>query len=276
MTAIEKVIQIAENEIGYLEKASNSNLYDKTVNAGSANYTKYWAEIKPEYQGQPWCACFVTWCFVQAFGKDNAAKLLKHYPYVYCPTMASLFTLNANPKRGDIVIFNRNGTFTHTGIVTSVSGDYFTTVEGNTSGGSTIIANGGAVCKKGYDNSNLPGTKFCTPDYKSIEAGRDTDVSLPAQATREDELMSKEYEELKVEISALKSEVDKLNSKMIYNYVDDNMPDWAKPTIQKMMDKELLQGDENGALGLTDELLRVFVTNDRAGLYDHRWDGKSE
>lgn len=88
--------------------------------------------------------------------------------------------------------------------------------------------------------------------------------------------MSKEYDELKAEIAELKVAVDKLNGKMIYNYVDDNMPDWARPTIQKMMDKGLLQGDENGCLELTDELLRVFVTNDRAGIYDRRWDGKSE
>ncbi|MGN0682215.1 MAG: CHAP domain-containing protein, partial [Oscillospiraceae bacterium] len=181
MSAADKVIEIAENEVGYLEKASNSNLYDKTANAGSNNYTKYWAEIKPEYQGQPWCACFVTWCFVQAFGKDKATQLLKHYPYVYCPTMSGLFKLYANPQRGDIVIFKNNGTFTHTGIVTSVNGDYFTTVEGNTSGGSAIIANGGGVCSKGYYNSNLPGTKFCRPEYSLVE---------------EDELMSKEYEEL--------------------------------------------------------------------------------
>ncbi|MDO5397217.1 MAG: CHAP domain-containing protein [bacterium] len=108
--------------------------------------------MKPEFQGQPWCAAFVTWCLFKAFGQCMAKKLLRHYPYVYCPTMASLFTLNANPKKGDIVIFYRNGTFKHTGIVTSVSGDYFTTIEGNTSGGSTIIANGGGVCRKGYYN----------------------------------------------------------------------------------------------------------------------------
>jgi hypothetical protein len=260
MTAIDKVIETAENEIGYLEKKNSSNLYDKTANAGSNNYTKYWEEIKPDYQGQPWCACFVTWCFTKTYGKDNATKLLKHYPYVYCPTMASLFTLYANPQKGDIVIFKHNGTFTHTGIVIAVNGDYFETIEGNTSGGSTIIANGGGVCKKGYYNSNLPGTKFCRPDYTLISES-------------EDELMSKEYEELKAEISSLKTTVDALNSKMVYNYMDSNMPDWAKPTIQKMMDKGLLQGDENGCLGLTNELLRVFVTNDRAGVYDNRWDG---
>ena len=167
--AINAIINIALAEVGYLEKATNANLDDKTANAGSNNYTKYWRDIYPAYQGQPWCACFVTWVFVIAFGKAMAQKLLKHYPYVYCPTMADLFTLNANPKVGDIVIFKHNGVFTHTGIVIKVSGDQFWTVEGNTSGGSTIIANGGAVCKKTYFNSNLPGTKFITPDYSKVQ-----------------------------------------------------------------------------------------------------------
>lgn len=167
--AINAVINIALAEVGYLEKATNANLDDKTANAGSNNYTKYWRDIYPAYQGQPWCACFVTWVFVIAFGKAMAQKLLKHYPYVYCPTMADLFALNANPKVGDIVIFKHNGVFTHTGIVIKVSGDQFWTVEGNTSGGSTIIANGGGVCKKTYFNSNLPGTKFITPDYSKMQ-----------------------------------------------------------------------------------------------------------
>jgi hypothetical protein len=186
MNAIDKLIQIAKNEIGYLEKASNSQLDSKTANAGENNYTKYWRDIKPDYQGQPWCAAFVSWCMMKAFGLDTAKKLLKHWPYVYCPTMADLFTLNSNPKVGDIVIFYRNGTFTHTGIVIKVSGDRFWTVEGNTSGGSTIIANGGGVCQKSYYNSNLPGTKFCTPNYslvKNTTSDSDSDV-VKKQNTR--------------------------------------------------------------------------------------------
>lgn len=167
--AIEKVISIAKGEVGYLEKATNSDLDSFTGNAGYNNYTKYWRDIYPDYQGQPWCACFVTWVFVKAFGKDIAKKLLKHYPYVYCPTMQGLFTLNAKPKVGDIVIFKYGNQFTHTGLVISVDGDYFETIEGNTSSGNKIIANGGGVCKKGYYNSNLPGTKFCRPDYSIVE-----------------------------------------------------------------------------------------------------------
>ena len=175
--AIKKVILIAKNEIGYLEKKSNSQLDSKTANAGSNNYTKYWRDIKPSYQGQPWCACFVSWCFMKTFGLNKAKKLLKHWPYVYCPTMSGLFTLNANPKVGDIVIFKHNGTFTHTGLVTAVVGDRFYTIEGNTSGASGIIANGGGVCAKSYLNSQMPGTKFCTPDWKIVNR-TSTNVSI--------------------------------------------------------------------------------------------------
>ena len=166
--AINTVIGIAEEEIGYLEKRSNRQLDSKTANAGSGNYTKYWRDIAPSYQAQPWCAGFVSWCFYKAFGLETARKLLKHWPYVYCPDLGNKFTRYANPKKGDIVIFYRNGTFAHTGIVTKVSGDRFWTIEGNTSGASGIVANGGGVCEKSYYNSQLPGTKFCRPDYSIV------------------------------------------------------------------------------------------------------------
>lgn len=183
--AIEKVLKIAEAEVGYLEKKSNSNLNNKTANAGQNNYTKYWNDIAPSLQREPWCACFITWILVQAFGKDKAKRLLKHYPFVYCPTMANLFKLHSKPLVGDVVLFYRNGTFAHTGIVTGVNGDYFTTIEGNTSGGSKIIANGGGVCKKGYYNSNIPGTKFVTMDWSIV-------ADLPSG----DEITIKEYENI--------------------------------------------------------------------------------
>lgn len=166
--AMNAVIGIAEEEIGYLEKRSNSHLDSKTANAGSGNYTKYWRDIAPSYQAQPWCAGFVSWCFYKAFGLATAKKLLKHWPYVYCPDLGNKFTRHANPKKGDIVIFYRNGTFAHTGIVTKVSGDRFWTIEGNTGGASGIVANGGGVCEKSYYNSQLPGTKFCRPDYSIV------------------------------------------------------------------------------------------------------------
>ena len=166
--AIDALIATAEKEVGYLEKSSNSQLDSKTGNAGYDNYTKYWRDVYPQYQAQAWCACFVSWCMMKTFGLETAKKLLKHWPYVYCPTLGSLFTKYANPQRGDIVIFYRNGTFAHTGLVTKVEGDKFYTIEGNTSAGTSIVPNGGGVYAKSYYNSNLPGTKFCRPDYSIV------------------------------------------------------------------------------------------------------------
>ena len=177
---VEKIIEVAKGELEYLEKRSNSQLDSKTGNAGYNNYTKYWRDIKPEWQGNPWCACFVTWVFMKALGKERAKQLLRHYPYLYCPTMKGLFTLNANPKVGDIVIFWKNGTFAHTGIVIAVDGDKFTTIEGNTSGASNVVENGGGVCQKNYYNSKLPGTKFCRPNYSSTTVTSDANMIVVA------------------------------------------------------------------------------------------------
>ena len=75
------------------------------------------------------------------------------------------------------------------------------------------------------------------------------------------------FNELVNIVSELQISVDKLANPMIYNYIDDNMPEWSKPTIQKLVNKGYLQGDDKG-LNLTDDLLRILVINDRAGLYD--------
>ena len=82
-----------------------------------------------------------------------------------------------------------------------------------------------------------------------------------------EELTMSQYDELKKMISDLSDKIDRLENPMIYNYIDDNMPEWARPTIQKLVDKGVLKGDEDG-LGLTDEMLRMLVINDRDGLYD--------
>lgn len=69
-------------------------------------------------------------------------------------------------------------------------------------------------------------------------------------------------------VSDLTATVDKLSEpKMIYNYVDNNMPEWARPTVLKLLSRGFLKGDDGG-LGLTDDLLRILVINDRAGVYD--------
>ena len=63
-----QLVKIAEAEIGYHEKASNSNLDSKTANSGSKNYTKYGRDLfnagffNGNKNGFDWCAQFPTWC----------------------------------------------------------------------------------------------------------------------------------------------------------------------------------------------------------------------
>lgn len=76
-----------------------------------------------------------------------------------------------------------------------------------------------------------------------------------------------DMEQIKKDIVELKKDVATLKNKMIYAWVDDNMPDWAKPTITKLVNKGYLKGDEKGNLNLDDNMLRILVINDRAGIY---------
>ena len=75
------------------------------------------------------------------------------------------------------------------------------------------------------------------------------------------------YQELRKEISVLKDEIKRLKNPVIYNYIDDNMPQWAKPTVKKLVDKNVLKGDVEG-LNLTEDLMRMLVINDRIGIYE--------
>ena len=100
-----------------------------------------------------------------------------------------------------------------------------------------------------------------------------------------DELLSSEYEELKKKDESQDKVIDAIgadilnNTKEIdyikaqlatYDYIDENMPEWAVPTITKLVDKGFLKGDEEGKLGLTEDLMRLLVIKDRAGLYDKK------
>ena len=73
--------------------------------------------------------------------------------------------------------------------------------------------------------------------------------------------------DLRMVIDKLGDRITKLENPMIYNYIDDNMPAWARPTIQKLVGKGILVGNEHGELGLTDSDLKQLVINDRSGIY---------
>lgn len=164
-----KVLEIAKNEVGYLEKATNSMLESKTGNAGSNNYTKYGKVMG--CNGDFWCDAFVDWCFLQAYGKEKAKKLLGGFSN-YTPTSAQYFKNMGryfkSPKVGDVIFFKNSTRICHTGLVYKVCGNKVYTIEGNTSSEAGVVRNGGAVAYKCYDLSNSRIAGYGRPNYSLV------------------------------------------------------------------------------------------------------------
>lgn len=140
-----RLLEIAAAEIGYKEKETNSQLDNKTANAGDGNYTKYARDLhaagyyQASKQGFAWCDMFVDWCFLQLCGgnPDVAQKIIcQSGPYGAGCKFSAQYYQNAgryyedDPQPGDQIFFND---FAHTGIVEKVVGNVVHTIEGNTS-----------------------------------------------------------------------------------------------------------------------------------------------
>jgi hypothetical protein len=163
----DKIIQIAQAEIGYIEGPAD-------------NQTKY------QKANQAWCGAFVNWVAKQA-----AVRIPN---CVYTPAGAVAFmdknkwqdAATATPEPGDIVFFDFPGDaldrISHVGIVIKDNGDgTVTTIEGNTSPDKKgDQRNGGEVCRKirAYQNKNRGKLKpslavaivgFGKPTYKETE-----------------------------------------------------------------------------------------------------------
>ncbi len=163
MSEKDKVIDIALNEVGYVEKATNSNLDSKTGNAGSGNYTKYARDLDKinfyngPKNGYAWCDVFVDWCFYKAFGKERALELTcqpEKSTGAGCGFSMNFYRAHsqfyAKPKEGDQIFFTDETSIYHTGLVYKVDSSKVYTVEGNTSNVNYVDGNGGKVCKKSY------------------------------------------------------------------------------------------------------------------------------
>ena len=183
-TAVERLLSTAAAEVGYLEKKTNAQLNDKTANAGSANFTKYARDLdKLKFYNGPkngfaWCAVFADWCFVEAFGLETALKMtgqtLGGYgagcgeSVRYYQAMGRFYRYN--PRPGDQIFFaDGKGGMAHTGLVERVSGGRVYTIEGNTSGASGVVANGGGVCRKSYSLGYSRIAGYGRPNYELME-----------------------------------------------------------------------------------------------------------
>lgn len=172
-----QLVSIAEAEIGYHEKASNSNLDSKTVNSGKDNYTKYSRDLhKAGYyngnkQGFDWCDQFVDWCFFKLCGNKDKAEYLECQTGKYgagCGFSLKYYKsagrFDGNPKVGDQIFFkytNDSSTADHTGIVVRVTDSLIETIEGNS---------GSEVKRKAYQRTDKTIIGYGHPRYDAETA----------------------------------------------------------------------------------------------------------
>lgn len=130
----QKVVTIAEKEIGVEESPKNSN---------KTKYGKWFG-----FDGVAWCGMFVSWCYSQAGYALGNIGYLKGF--AGCQTAFAHFTktkeITSKPVAGDIVLFDWNGDkrYDHTGIfVKWLDDNRFEAIEGNTAVGND--SNGGKV-----------------------------------------------------------------------------------------------------------------------------------
>jgi len=89
-------------------------------------------------------------------------------------------------------------------------------------------------------------------------ASLQTGAGLPLEAKMKWELVNEGNEE-----------ADEGVTEMRFNKLEE-LPGWALPTIEKLVLQRMLQGDEQGNLNLSEDMLRMLVINDRAGVYDRQ------
>ena len=114
-------------------------------------------------------------------------------------------------------------------------------------------------------DSNCPGRYYPLDEIKNMKY---TEVLTMEQYNELKSLIEKQA----VAISALQAENKELKavvqSTMVYNYNDGNMPEWARKAVQAAMDCGAIQGDADGCLGLSYKDLRAICREYRCGMYD--------
>lgn len=143
---VSKLLEIARAELGYKEKETNSQLDDKTANAGDGNWTKYARDLHSAgyYQaaknGYAWCDMFVDWCFWKLGGSKEKGEWMECQTGLYgagcewssdCYRRAGRF--DKNPRPGDQIFFGKTDAEEHTGIVEKIEDGKVHTIEGNAS-----------------------------------------------------------------------------------------------------------------------------------------------
>ena len=189
MSDIEAFIEIATEELGYLEKKTNDKLESKKENAGTNNYTKYgkWIGLN----GQPWCHSFVSWCANEAGISSSVIPKTggTHFGANWFMDKKQFIKPSKDnpPKRGDLMYHDSGKGKGHVGIVIAYNGNgTVTTIEGNTNNAGS--REGTVVTKKERKFSYIWG--FGRPKYSGTSSEVETNPGK--EETKKEETKKKE------------------------------------------------------------------------------------
>ena len=161
------IIGVALTQVGYEE--------------GYNNYTKYgvWYGLP----NSPWCGMFVSWCAAQA---GIPTSVLKRTGVANPSNFGLSYQSGTNykPQKGDL--FFKSG-FTHVGLVYYTEGDYFYTIEGNTS---TTSYDGTSVMIRRRKISEF---YFSSPNYSGSSSSSSSGCSHSYTISNESAHPHKEY-----------------------------------------------------------------------------------
>lgn len=176
--AIERVLSIAKNEIGYHEQGDNVTKYAAYLDSISGFYNG------PK-QNAPWCDVFYDYLFVKCFGLEIGRQMICQpmnsagagclYSAQYYKEAGRWF---ATPQPGDQIFFSyAAGEYSHTGIVESVYNGMVHTIEGNTSD---------SVARRSYALSSGSIVGYGRPRWdlaadSSADSSADISIDIPAQ-----------------------------------------------------------------------------------------------
>ena len=188
----DRVIAVAEAEIGYHEKATWDDLDNPSANPGSANYNKYSRDLARHHyynsskKGVMWCDIFVDWCFAKAYGAEVGRKML-YQPLrsagAGCGSSRKYFinhkALFDSPEPGDQVFFwarDSREEVSHTGLVTRINKGRIYTVEGNSDD---------KVQRHSYPTDYSRFAGFGRPDWSLADTKTGGETMVPMKVTAE-------------------------------------------------------------------------------------------
>lgn len=120
----------------------------------------------------------------------------------------------------------------------------------------TVYNGAKVVGHKEIGDSDCPGRYYPLEEMKKYDK---EDEAMTAEERKQMDILTNQVEQLT-------AEVERLKNPMIYNYIDDNMPDWAHEAVKYCVDKGIITGTGDG-LGLTDADLKSCVMIMRAKKY---------